>query len=109
MSYKTIQEKRIEVFQDTQKFYTADSAALVTATASSRKRTRLYEADDYPVLPIWGTPVQLWRIADNTYGSLGAQAAAMQAITEIENGAPFTTKVYKQEVRLTKTELLKPP
>ena len=30
----------IEIFEDTQKFYSQDSAALVTATAGSRKKNQ---------------------------------------------------------------------
>ena len=40
----------IEVFQDTQRFYT-ENEALATAVAASKKGTRLYGPDDYPVLP----------------------------------------------------------
>lgn len=96
------QDELIEVFEDTQKFYSQDSAALVTATAGSRKRTKLYEADDYPKLPVWGNPVVLWNIADDPYGSISAQAAAAQAIQEIESGAPFGARSYRQELRITK-------
>lgn len=40
----------IEVFEDTQKFYTQDPA-LAAAVKTSRDATALYEADDYPELP----------------------------------------------------------
>jgi len=40
----------VEVFHDTQRFYTED-AALAAAVASSKEATKFYEADDYPELP----------------------------------------------------------
>lgn len=43
----------IEVFEDTQKFYTEDPT-LKSAVKKSRENTRLYEADEYPELS--GTP-----------------------------------------------------
>ena len=41
----------IEVFEDTQKLYT-ENKILAEATNASKKATRLYEANDYPILPI---------------------------------------------------------
>ena len=40
-----------KVFQDTQKFY-AENEVLAAAVAYGRKNTRLYEADDYPKIPV---------------------------------------------------------
>lgn len=47
-------QRLIEVFQDTQKYYTENEHA------ASRKGTRLYGPDDYPALPEKrATPVQI--------------------------------------------------
>lgn len=43
-------QKLIEVFQDTQEFY-SENAELVSAIKYGQEHTRLYEADAYPVLP----------------------------------------------------------
>ncbi len=42
------------VFEDTQKFY-AENAVLAAAVAESRQGTKLYEAEDYPELPVLGS------------------------------------------------------
>ena len=44
-------QQLIEVFEDTQKFYTEDPV-LITAVKHSRENTKLYEADDYPDYPM---------------------------------------------------------
>lgn len=52
-------QRLIEVFQDTQKYYTKNEQ-LADAVAASRKGTRLYGPDDYPALPEKrATPVQI--------------------------------------------------
>lgn len=43
-------QRLIEVFQDTQKYYT-ENEQLAAAVAASRWATRLYGPDDYPALP----------------------------------------------------------
>ena len=44
-----------QVFEDTQQFYT-ENPILASAVDASRKNTKLYEADDYPDLPILNVP-----------------------------------------------------
>lgn len=52
-------QRLIEVFQDTQKYYT-ENEQLAAAVAASRWATRLYGPDDYPALPEKRTtPVQI--------------------------------------------------
>lgn len=52
-------QRLIEVFQDTQKYYT-ENEQLADAVAASRKGTRLYGPADYPALPEKrATPVQI--------------------------------------------------
>ena len=43
-------QRLMEVFQDTQRFYT-ENEQLAAAVAASKKGTRLYGPDDYPALP----------------------------------------------------------
>ena len=42
-------QRLIEVFEDTQKFYTEDPA-LASSVAASRDGTKLYAVDEYPAL-----------------------------------------------------------
>ncbi len=74
------------VFEDTQKFYT-ENTALAAAVAESRQGTKLYEAEDYPELPILGSYESFMRIADNSDGSISAQAAAYEKAQQIAKGA----------------------
>ncbi|MBQ9211442.1 MAG: TIGR02452 family protein [Clostridia bacterium] len=58
-------QELIEVFQDTQKFYT-ENEQLAAAVMASKKGTQLYEADDFPSLPEKRkTPVQI-RVSKDT-------------------------------------------
>ena len=43
-------EQLVQVFEDTQRFYT-ENPTLAAAVEASRRNTKLYEADDYPPLP----------------------------------------------------------
>ena len=89
------------VFEDTQAFY-KENSVLVAALEKSRKRTKLYEAEDYPDLPVLGTLENHRRMADDTNGSLAAQGAAFAAIEALENGAPNDPVNHMQEVRVTR-------
>ena len=52
-------QRLIEVFQDTQKFYT-ENEQLAAAVEASKKGTKLYGPDDYPSLPeMRKTPVEI--------------------------------------------------
>lgn len=75
----------VEVFMDTQRFW-MENPVLADAIDKSRNATRLYEADDYPELPIRSTIEQLMLIADDPAGSLGAQAGAWEKIRRLQNG-----------------------
>lgn len=94
-------EQLRKVFEDTQKYYTEDSM-LAGALKISRQKTKLYDADDYPELPIMGTIEGLWMIADDPNGSISAQSAACKAIKAIEDGVPNDPVQHMQEVRVTK-------
>ena len=48
-------EELVQVFEDTQRFYT-ENPILADAVEASRRNTKLYEADDYPPLP--ANPIQ---------------------------------------------------
>lgn len=91
----------IGVFEDTQRFYSED-AQLAASVKKSRAATVLYEADDYPTLPVLGTVEGLRRIADDPNGSLSAQSAAAEAIARIEAGEPNDPVDHMQHVRVTK-------
>ena len=80
-----IRSQLIEVFEDTQRFYTEDTA-LAAAVKDSRDHTVLYDVEDYPKLPVLGTIESLWKIADDPNGSLSAQGAAADAIARIKVG-----------------------
>lgn len=57
----------IEVFRDTQKFYT-ENKTLAAAVAYGRQKTKLYEADDYPQISISDTkPGRIEIIAAKTF------------------------------------------
>ena len=94
-------QQLIEVFNDTQNFYT-ENEILKTAVSYSREHTVLYEADDYPDLPILGTMESLRMIADDPSGSLSAQGAAAHAITQLEAGNPNDPVQHRQEIRVSK-------
>lgn len=94
-------EQLKEVFEDTQRFY-EENTVLKEAVETNRNNTKLYEADDYPDLPILGTVESLWAMAENPDGSLYAQSAAYAAMKEIEKGAPNDPIQHNQEVRITK-------
>lgn len=94
-------EQLKQVFEDTQQFYT-ENPILASAVDASRKNMKLYEADDYPDLPILGTVETLWAMADNPDGSLYAQGAAYAAMKAIEQGAPNDPVQHNQEIRLSK-------
>ena len=96
-----IRSQLIEVFEDTQRFYTED-AGLAAAVKDSRDHTKLYENEDYPPLPVLGTIESLVRIADDPNGSLSAQGAAAEAIARIKAGVPNDPVDHMQEVRVTK-------
>lgn len=96
-----IRSQLIEVFKDTQRFYTED-AELAAAVKESRDHTVLYEAEDYPILPVLGTIESLWKIADDPNGSLSAQGAAAESIARIEAGEANDPVDHMQEVRVTK-------
>ena len=80
-----LRSQLVEVFNDTQRFFSED-ARLAAAVKYGRDHTVLYEAEDYPKLPVLGTIESLWMIADNPDGSLSAQGAAAEAIARIEAG-----------------------
>ena len=94
-------EIMIEEFEDTQQFYT-ENPILASAVDASRKNTKLYEADDYPDLPILGTVERLWEKAEDSNLSLSAQGGAYAAMKAIENGAPNDPVLRNQEIRLSK-------
>lgn len=94
-------EKLIQVFDDTQVFY-KENPTLAAAVEYGRENTQFYEADEYPSLPVVGTPEQLWERADCAEGSLAAQASALADLKEIENGAPFVPAGRMSEVRISK-------
>ena len=96
-----LRSQLVEVFNDTQRFYTEDTR-LAAAVKYGRDHIVLYEAEDYPKLPVLGTIDSLWKIADNPDGSLSAQGAAAQAIARIEAGEENDPVVHMQEVRVTK-------
>ncbi len=50
------------VFEDTQKFYT-ENAVLAAAVAEGRQSTKLYEAEEYPELPVLGSNMKTGEIA----------------------------------------------
>lgn len=91
----------IEVFEDTQRFYSEDTQ-LAAAVKKSRAATVLYEADDYPPLPVLGTVERLRIIADDPNGALSAQGAAAEAIARIEAGKPNDPVDHMQQIRVTK-------
>ena len=93
----------IDVFTDTQSFY-SEEKVLIDAVNYGRENTCLYEADDYPELPILGSIESLMEIADDTEGSLSAQAAAFSKIKAIESGASYDPVIRKGEVRVTKSK-----
>lgn len=97
----TKKEKLIEVFADTQRFYREDET-LAAAVAYGRQNTRLYEADDYPELPILGTVESLWAVADNPDGSVSAQGAAYQAMQKILAGTPNDPVLHMRKIRVSK-------
>ena len=94
-------EQLKQVFEDTQQFYT-ENPILASAVDASRKNTKLYEADDYPELPILGTMERLWEMAEDSNLSLSAQGGAYAAMKAIENGAPNDPVLRNQEIRLSK-------
>lgn len=96
-----IRSQLIKVFEDTQRFYTED-AYLAAAVKSSRDHTKLYEAEDYPALPVLGTIESLMKIADGSNGSLSAQGAAAEAIAKIKAGDAYDPVEHMQEVRVTR-------
>ena len=94
-------EQLIKVFEDTQKFYREDPI-LADAVAYGRDNTKLYEADDYPELPVLGTKESLMAMADDPNGSLSAQGFAYQELLRLQAGAPNDPVKHMQEVRVTK-------
>ena len=96
-----LRSQLVEVFNDTQRFYTED-ATLAAAVKYGRDHTVLYEAEDYPKLPVLGIDEALWKIADNPDGSFSAQGAAAEAIARIEAGEDDVPVDRIQEVRVTK-------
>ncbi len=90
------------VFEDTQKFYTEDPA-LAAAVADSRQNTHLYEPNDYPKLPILGSYEELMAIADDSNGSLSAQAAAWEQAQQIANGAEYDPNYRPGKVSITRS------
>ena len=91
----------IEVFEDTQRYY-SENSFLIDAVKWSRDHTVLYPADAYPELPISTSLENLYQTADDDYASLGVQAAAVREIEAIQAGAPYDPKEHMGEVRLTK-------
>ena len=55
-------QQLIEVFEDTQKFYTKDPV-LKTAVKHSRENSKLYEADEYPDYPMDNASIQVLRLS----------------------------------------------
>ena len=81
-------EELVQVFEDTQRFYT-ENPILADAVEASRRNTKLYEADDYPPLP--ANPIQR---NDSTQHNDPTQH---NATTQ-----PRASTPRKQEVRVTK-------
>ena len=81
-------EELVQVFEDTQRFYT-ENPILADAVEASRRNTKLYEADDYPLLP--ANPIQR---NDSTQHNDPTQH---NATTQ-----PRASTPRKQEVRVTK-------
>ena len=75
-------EELVQVFEDTQRFYT-ENPILADAVEASRRNTKLYEADDYPPLP--ANPIQR---NDSTQHNATTQ--------------PRASTPRKQEVRVTR-------
>ena len=94
-------EQLIKIFEDTQQFY-AEDPVLAAAVAYGRQHTKLYEAEEYPELPVLGTEESLLAMADNADGSISAQGYAYEQAIKIQNGAPFDPVQHMQEVRVTK-------
>lgn len=90
-----------EVFKDTQKFY-SEEPLLIDAVNYGRENTKLYEAYDYPELPILGTKESLMQMADDPDGSLSVQASAYMKLKEIEEGAAVDPVTHMGKVRVTK-------
>lgn len=99
----TKKEQLIKVFKDTQQFYSEDKT-LAAAVEYGRDNTKLYEADDYPELPVLGTVESLWAMADNPDGFISAQAAAYQAMRKIQAGAPNDPAQHLQQIRVSKNK-----
>ena len=99
----TKKEQLIQVFKDTQQFYSEDKT-LAAAVKYGRENTKLYEADDYPELPVLGTVESLWAMADDPNGSLSARAAAYQAMLKIQAGAPNDPAQRLQQIRVSKNK-----
>ena len=99
MAYSDKKQKLIDIFEDTRDFYENDPV-LSEAVSASKKSTRLYAEDEYPVLPVLGTVESLWLVADDPSGSLAAQGAAMAAIQAIEKGAANDPVIHGQEIRI---------
>jgi len=99
----TKKEQLIQVFKDTQQFYSEDKT-LAAAVKYGRDNTKLYEADDYPELPVLGTVESLWAMADDPNGSLSARAAAYQAMLKIQAGAPNDPAQRLQQIRVSKNK-----
>lgn len=60
-------QQLINVFQDTQKFYT-ENVTLATAVTYGQEHTKLYEPDDYPEIPVSNAkPGQVQVIAAKTW------------------------------------------
>ena len=96
-----IRSRLVEVFEDTQQFY-SENAELAAAVKQSRDQTMLYEAEDYPSLPVLGNIDDLRKIADDSNGSLSTQGAAAEDIARIEAGEANDPISHMQEVRVTK-------
>ena len=87
-------EQLVQVFEDTQRFYT-ENPTLAAAVEASRRNTKLYGADDYPALPT--NPTQH---NDSTQHNDPIQ---LNDPTQLNNPAqPRAQTQRKQEVRVTK-------
>ena len=70
-----LKEKMVNVFQDTEKWYSTNPE-LQKAVEYSRQNTRLYKEGNDPEIPVLGTLEELTIRAEDSMNSIGAAAAA---------------------------------
>lgn len=88
---QTRKQQLIEVFQDTQKFYT-ENKTLAAVVAYGRQKTKLYNPDDYPQLPAADPkPSCIQVTAAKTFGAaINLQKASLSRKIAVLNFASAT-------------------